>query len=142
MLCAVCSAEKWSTDAATGKLRKQAAALKVLPCETEQQRALWDREACNIRAMGWKEGGCQVAVPYAPVLHNVFEDVQSRQGIIAMRSAMNTVWGHLFVPLSQPARHIVSHIPPAMNNFVCEQRHYTSSFLQPRTDGERYSLHA
>ena len=80
------SAEKWWIDCTTGKLKKRPAALKVVPCATEQQSALLDREGANLRAMSWQEeDGRQLSVPYAPTLFDQFKDGDSCQGTLAMR---------------------------------------------------------
>ena len=83
------SAEKWWVDSATGKVKKRPAALKVVPCTTQQQLALLDREADNLRAISWQdEEGRQVSVSYAPALFDQFKDGDSCQGTLAMRWAL------------------------------------------------------
>ena len=80
------SGEKWWTDSATGKLKKRPAALKIVSCATEQQAALLNREAANLRAMSWQEEeGRQISVPFAPLLFDQFRDGDTRQGTLAMR---------------------------------------------------------
>ena len=71
-----------------GKLKKRAAALKVVPCSTEQQRALLEREAANLRALTREEEGRKITATFAPAFYEQFVDVQRGQGILAMRSAL------------------------------------------------------
>ena len=83
----LCSAEKWHFDVSTGKTKKRALALKVVPCSTEQQRALLEREAANLRSLV-REEGRHNSPTFAPLYLDHFTDVQSGQGILAMRSAL------------------------------------------------------
>ena len=74
-------------DSVTGRLKKRPVALKVVPCNTVQQRALLDREADNLRALNSQ----QVAVPYAPVLFDQYAggDGDICQGTLAMRYVLH-----------------------------------------------------
>ncbi|KAL3155171.1 Cyclin-dependent kinase 6 [Trebouxia sp. C0010 RCD-2024] len=78
-------AERWSVDSTNGRVKKRAAALKVVPCATQQQAALLDREAANLRALQWQSmEGHQVTAPYAPALLDVVQQTAGGQGILAM----------------------------------------------------------
>ena len=83
------SAEKWWSDPSTGKLKKRPAALKVVPCATEEQLGLLNREADNLRTVSWQdEEGRHASLPYAPSLYDQFKDGDSCQGTLAMRWAL------------------------------------------------------
>ncbi|KAL3159335.1 serine threonine protein kinase [Trebouxia sp. C0010 RCD-2024] len=78
-------AEKWLVDSTSGRVKKRAAALKALPCATQQQAALLDREATNLRALqGQSKEGHQVTAPYAPALLDVFQHTATGRGFLAM----------------------------------------------------------
>ncbi|KAL3151514.1 hypothetical protein ABBQ38_012513 [Trebouxia sp. C0009 RCD-2024] len=78
-------AEKWSVDSSNGRVKRRPAALKVVPCATQQQAALLDREAANLRAMQQQtQEGRQVTVPYAPALLDVVRQTEGGQGVLAM----------------------------------------------------------
>ncbi|KAL3151550.1 hypothetical protein ABBQ38_012545 [Trebouxia sp. C0009 RCD-2024] len=78
-------AERWSVDSINGRVKKRAAALKVVPCTTQQQAALLHREAANLQAMQQQtREGRQVTAAYALALMDVFTQSASGQGMLAM----------------------------------------------------------
>lgn len=64
--------QRWWLDS-NRKLRAQAAAMKVLPYETPNQRELFDREEANLRLLRYKDAGGQHRTePFGPTFFDAF----------------------------------------------------------------------
>ena len=86
--------------------------MKVVPCVTQQQAALLDREAANLRAMQQQtQQGRQVTAPYAPALLDVFRQTANGQGMLAMRSVCQGMPG---LKVLGPWMLLWTHSTPAM----------------------------